>query len=98
MHLKIFIPVFLFAFLTACATHNPQATPSSTATDRNAGQWRTWVLASGQELRLSPPPDAAATAAELQQLRTFASQRDAKMQERIRYWDFWSPSTAGTIC
>lgn len=92
MHLKTFVAAFFLALLTACATNNPQQAASSATLDRNAGQWRTWVLASGQELRLQPPPDAAATAAELQQLRTFASQRDAQMQQRIRYWDFWSPS------
>jgi hypothetical protein len=57
-----------------------------------AGGWRTWVLASGQELRLAPPPDAQATATELQELRTLAGQRDAAALERIRYWDFWSPA------
>ncbi|MGZ8993679.1 MAG: hypothetical protein ACXW16_06655, partial [Burkholderiaceae bacterium] len=92
MHLKTFVAAFFLALLTACATNNPQQAASSATLDRNAGQWRTWVLASGQELRLQPPPDAAATAAELQQLRTFTSQRDAQMQQRIRYWDFWSPS------
>jgi membrane-associated phospholipid phosphatase len=53
------------------------------------GGWRPWVLASGQELRLAPPPDAQATAVELQ---TLAGQRDAATLERIRYWDFWSPA------
>src|SRR5262245_27838840 len=57
-----------------------------------AGGWRTWVLASGKELRLAPPPDAQATATELQELRTLAGQRDAAALERIRYWDYSSPS------
>jgi membrane-associated phospholipid phosphatase len=57
-----------------------------------AGGWRTWVLASGKELRLAPPPDVQATATESQELRTLAGQRDAAALERIRYWDFWSPA------
>ncbi len=57
-----------------------------------AGGWHTWVLASGQELRLAPPSDAQATAIEIQELRTLAGQRDAAALERIRYWDFWSPA------
>src|SRR5437867_8281250 len=57
-----------------------------------AGGWRTWVLASGKELRLAPPPDAQASATELQELRTLAGRRDAAALERIRYWDFWSPA------
>jgi len=58
----------------------------------DAGGWHTWVLASGQALRLAPPPDAQATATELHELRTLAGQRDAAALERIRYWDFWSPA------
>ncbi len=57
-----------------------------------AGAWKTWVLASGSALRLPAPPDAQATASELQELRTLARQRDAATLERIRHWDFWSPS------
>jgi hypothetical protein len=57
-----------------------------------AGGWRIWVLASGQELRLAPPPDAQATATELQTLRTLAGQRDAAALERVRYWNFLSPA------
>ena len=57
-----------------------------------AGSWRTWVLASGKDVRLSPPPDSHATAAELRELKALAAQRDARTLERIRYWDYGSPS------
>jgi hypothetical protein len=60
--------------------------------DPGAGKWRTWVLTSSKDLRLSPPPDASATAAELRELKTLAGQRDARTVERIRYWDHASPS------
>ena len=60
--------------------------------DPGAGAWRTWVLSSGKDLRISPPPDATATAAELRELKTLAGQRDARTLERIRYWDHASPS------
>jgi len=56
-----------------------------------AGTWKTWVLASGKELRLAPP-DAQATATEIQELRALAGRRDAAALARIRYWDFWSPA------
>src|SRR5215475_9128476 len=58
----------------------------------SAGGWRTWVLASGKELRLAPPPDAQATATELQELRALATQRDAAALERIWYWNAGVPS------
>jgi hypothetical protein len=45
-----------------------------------AGSWSTWVLASGSELRLAPPPKAAATQAELQ---VMAAQRDAAALDRV---------------
>src|SRR5262245_60584515 len=69
---------------------------ASTRVDRGmiepkAGTWKTWVLASGSELRLPAPPNAAATKAELAEMKGMTAQRDAAALERIRYWDFWSP-------
>ena len=88
-----FVWVLSIALLTACATDMPrEAATSAPALDRDAGTWRTWVLVSGKQMRLPPPPDAAATATETEQLRTLAAQRDAAAQERIRYWDYASPS------
>ena len=92
MH-RLIASALLTALLTACATNAPpQMPPSAPSVDRGAGTWRPWVLASGQELRLPAPPDASATAAEMDQLRALVTQRSPAMQERIRYWDFWSPS------
>ena len=51
------------------------AQPSGTA-DRlepGASAWRTWVLSSASQFRLPPPPDAAATRAEIGQLRAMAA-------------------------
>jgi PAP2 superfamily len=56
-----------------------------------AGEWQTWVLSSGQELRLAPPPDAATTEGELEQLATLAAARDEADVELIHYWDTGSP-------
>jgi hypothetical protein len=79
---------FLFAGLMLTASAQTAAGPI----ESDAGGWRTWVLASGKELRLPPPPDAQATVTEIQELRALAGQRDAAAHERIRSWDFWSPS------
>jgi len=86
--------VLSIVLLAACATNMAQRGAPSTvgAVDPAAGAWRTWVLGSGKDLRLPPPPDAQTTAAELQQVRALAGQRDAAALERIRRWDFWSPS------
>jgi membrane-associated phospholipid phosphatase len=92
MKTKLASCALLLALMTACASNVPQAVPRAALSDQNAGSWRTWVLTSGREVRLSPPPDASATAAELEQLRGIAGQLDAKAQERIAYWGYSSPS------
>jgi membrane-associated phospholipid phosphatase len=57
-----------------------------------AGTWKTWVLASGSQLRLPAPPDRAATAAELKQLKDMAARRDAATLDQIAYCDTGAPS------
>jgi len=61
----------------ALAQANPLVEP-------RAGTWRTWVLPSGQALRLPPPPDPRATAVELAEPRALAGRRDAAALARIR--------------
>jgi membrane-associated phospholipid phosphatase len=78
--------------VSACATGMPErASMAGGSVDAGAGAWRTWVLSSAKDATVPPPPDGQATAAELRALRTAAGQRDAAAQQRIRYWDFWSP-------
>src|SRR5712691_9502613 len=86
-HIVLVFVSFLLAGLVLTASAQMATGPI----EPGAGGWRTWVLASGKELRLAPPPGTQATATELQELRTLAGQRDAAALERIRYWDFWSP-------
>ena len=52
-----------------------------------AGRWKTWVLSSGRDLRLPPPPDRAATAREMDVLEALVGQRDAAALDRIKFWD-----------
>ena len=51
-----------------------------------AGAWKTWILGSGAQLRLPPPPDASADMAELQ---AAIDQRDV---DRIAYWTTAAPA------
>jgi membrane-associated phospholipid phosphatase len=53
---------------------------------------RTWVLASGDQFRLPPPPNGQATRAELDQLRAMLASRDAEAQQRIAWWHVAAPS------
>jgi PAP2 superfamily len=64
---------------------------SSAQMEPNAGKWKTWVLTSGDQLRLPPPPDEAATRAEIAQLKDITKQRDAGTLERIIWWNAGPP-------
>lgn len=68
-----------------CPQPEPQVEPG-------AGGWRTWVLSSGGQFRLAPPPVPAATSEEIGALLGLASQRDAAALDSINYWDAGSPS------
>jgi transposase len=74
--------VLMLALLSGCSLAL-DSTLASVGTDSqiqpDAGQWDTWVLASGDELRPTAPPDA--TAAEIAELKALAAQRDAAAQE-----------------
>ena len=57
----------------------------------DAGAWKTWLLASGDQFRPTAPPDEAATQAELADLLAKAAERDGAALDRISYWDAGSP-------
>lgn len=73
--------------------------PSNGRTDRipppqvepDAGRWTTWVIASGDSIPVPPPPDAAATQAELRTLRDLVARNDDGIARQIAYWDAGSP-------
>jgi membrane-associated phospholipid phosphatase len=58
----------------------------------NAGSWKTWVIASSRDFRVSPPPGDAASGAEIIELRAMAKQRDSTATNLIAYWDVGPPS------
>jgi membrane-associated phospholipid phosphatase len=65
---------------------------ASTPVEPEAGRWQTWVVTDVTTVRPPAPPDQAATQAEIAQLKTLASQRDAAAQAQVAYWDAGSPS------
>jgi hypothetical protein len=65
--MRWFLPIMLSV---GCSISSAQIEP-------NAGNWKTWVLTSSDQLRLPPPPDEAATRAEIAQLKDIAKQRNA---------------------
>jgi hypothetical protein len=65
---------------------------AETATpDRDAGNWKTWVIASGKQFRVPPPPDQAATEKEAAEVDKTAGTRDKAALDKIAYWDTGAP-------
>jgi membrane-associated phospholipid phosphatase len=56
-----------------------------------AGNWKTWVLSSGREFRVPPPPDAAATQRELAWVKDVVSEQDPRIADQVQFWDAGSP-------
>jgi membrane-associated phospholipid phosphatase len=59
--------------------------------EANAGAWKTWVIPSGKDFRVPPPPDASVTATELEQLRDLVRRNDPQTYGRIAFWDAGAP-------
>lgn len=74
------------------AAQGAPGTPGAAGTagslvEPRAGTWRPWLLASGSQVRPAPPPDRAATDAELRYLKALAARRDGTTLDRIKFWD-----------
>jgi membrane-associated phospholipid phosphatase len=57
-----------------------------------AGHWKTWVISSGEDYRVPPPPSPARTRAELWRLADVMSGNDDATRMKIRYWDAGAPA------
>jgi hypothetical protein len=56
-----------------------------------AGTWRTWLLASGSQIRPPAPPARAETKAEIRELKELIKLRDQAALDRIAYWNTAAP-------
>ncbi len=57
-----------------------------------AGTWKTWVISSGREFQAIAPPNDAATASEIDQLKSLANKRNVIAKDLIAYWNVGPPS------
>ena len=57
----------------------------------DAGNWRTWVISSGRDYRVPPPPNPAETQAELRALADLIGQNDEQARQQIAFWDAGAP-------
>ena len=69
-----------------------QQAEASNQIEPDAGKWRTWVISSGEDYRVKPPPNPAETRAELRSLADLISHNDAQTREQIKFWDAGSPA------
>lgn len=58
----------------------------------NAGNWRTWVISSGEDYRVPRPPSHARTRAELRKLAELISHNDEQTRAQIAFWDAGAPA------
>jgi hypothetical protein len=80
-------------FTTLSATFSWRFCPrhNSSQIEPQAGQWKTWVLSSGSQFRLPPPPHGSAKHKEINNLITRAGRRDAAALSAISFWDSGPP-------
>jgi hypothetical protein len=57
-----------------------------------AGKWKTWVLSSGSQLKIPPPPHRRASEEEIGDLKRLSLERDAAALDLINFWDAGPPS------
>jgi membrane-associated phospholipid phosphatase len=64
----------------------------SAQVEPTAGAWKTWVLSSGSQVRLSSPSSFGAGDNEVAWLKGFMGQADANALAQVAYWDAGPPS------
>lgn len=57
-----------------------------------AGTWKTWIISSGKDYRVPPPPDAASTAGELRWLREAIAEPSPDIAGSVTFWSAGAPS------
>lgn len=91
----VLVGLLLLALIPGCTTTidpNFTARAATPPIAPEATQWQTWVLASSAELRPALPPDAAATAAELEQLQALLAANDEATKAQALYWNAGTPT------
>jgi membrane-associated phospholipid phosphatase len=86
------VPKKLILTFVAVAVALPLCAQAADPIEPNAGNWRTWVISSGRDYRVPPPPGAADTQAELRALSDRISRNDAQILQQIAYWDAGAPA------
>jgi membrane-associated phospholipid phosphatase len=56
-----------------------------------AGTWKTWVVPDVTKIRLSAPPNAAASAAEIKTIKSLMAELNGDARAQVAYWDAGPP-------
>src|SRR5437879_6061672 len=74
----------LFSVALVVSAH---AQDTASQIEPGAGSWKTWVISSGKDFRVPPPPDAAATKGESEWLRGVVADNDSRIAAQVKFWD-----------
>src|SRR5262245_37291220 len=86
------IPNKRLLMLVAIVAFLPLNAEAGDPIEPGAGNWKTWVISSGRDYRVPPPPGAADTQAELRALADLISQNNAQTVQQIAFWDAGAPA------
>ena len=81
-----------FGFLLLALPVTAQDKRSTSQVEPGAGQWKTWVISSGKDYRVPPPPSPSETQAELHALADLISHNNQTTAAQIAYWDAGAPA------
>jgi membrane-associated phospholipid phosphatase len=82
----------LLALVSSLSLVLPAHAQSSGPIEPNAGNWKPWIISSGKDFRVPPPPSADETRHELKALAELVTHNDAAIQQQIEFWDAGAPS------
>jgi membrane-associated phospholipid phosphatase len=71
---------------------NEKKLDASAQIEPNAGKWRTWVISSGRDYRVPPPPSPSETRVELRSMAGLIEHNDANTQQQIVFWNAGAPA------
>src|SRR5437016_3193892 len=80
--------VFRILFAVALVV-SARAQDTAGQIEPSAGSWKTWVISSGMDFRVPPPPDAVSPKAELEWLRGTVAETDSRIAAQVRIWEAW---------
>ncbi|MCA1691330.1 MAG: hypothetical protein LC733_03675, partial [Actinobacteria bacterium] len=80
-------PCAVLALGLALAGCGSDDDPVVAGSEPEAGKWKTYVLASGDDIKVPAPPTGDAARAEQEELQRLAGQRSPQVEEKVKHWN-----------